>query len=35
VAYDDNLLERKAIEDKIAETMARFLNKGFVKPNNR
>jgi hypothetical protein len=31
VAYDDRLVERKAIEDRIAETLARFLNKGFVK----
>jgi hypothetical protein len=31
VSHDDKLVTRKAFEDRISETLARFQNKGFVK----
>ncbi len=31
VAYDEKLVTRKAIEGRIAETLVRFLNTGYVK----
>ena len=31
VEYDENMIDKTAIEKKLLEVQARFINKGFVK----